>query len=127
DLKAAPAASDKRVREFGSAAPKSFRAVSRTLNIGESQVLAFRWVSKVAIGNPTVADVVALSDNQVLVNAKSIGETNLFVWDKDGQHEYKLVVAQGAQNLNDVARLVSRDLGRDDIKVQAINDSLFLF
>jgi len=81
----------------------------------------------VAIGNPAVADVVALSDNKVLVNTKGMGETNLFVWDKDGQHEYKIVVAQGTQNLNDVARLVSRDLGRDDIKVQAINDTLFLF
>jgi pilus assembly protein CpaC len=128
DLKSAPAAGDKRVREFGTAAAKpSLGPFTRTLKLGESQVLAFRWVSKVAIGNPAVADVVALSDNKVLVNTKGVGETNLFVWDNDGQHEYKVVVAQGSQNLNDIARLVSRDLGRDDIKVQAINDTLFLF
>jgi pilus assembly protein CpaC len=128
DLKTAPVATDQRVRDFGTAAASpSFRPLTRNLKLGESQVLAFRWVSKVAIGNPTVADVVALSDNQVLVNSKGLGETNLFVWDKDGQHEYKVVVAQGSQNLTDIARLVSRDIGRDEIKVQAINDSLFLF
>jgi len=104
NLKTAPAATDQRVRQFGSAATQpSLHPLSRTLKLGESQVLVFRWVSKVAIGNPAVADVVALGDNQVLVNSKGIGETNLFVWDRDGQHEYKVVVAQGAQNLGDVA------------------------
>jgi pilus assembly protein CpaC len=95
--------------------------------VGESQVLEFRWVNKIAIGNPSVADVVALSDNQVLVNGKTTGETNLFVWDKRGQHEFKVAVGEGQQDLTQVARTVSRELGKDDIQVRAIGDSLFLF
>jgi len=104
-----------------------FRLASRTVKVGESQVLAFRWVTRVAIGNPAVADVVPVSDNQVLLNGRTAGETNLFVWDSDGQHEYLVAVIPGTQDMSQIARLVSHDLGRDDIKVQAINDSLFLF
>jgi pilus assembly protein CpaC len=128
NLKTAPAASDSRIRNFGGAPGSGpIQHGSRSLKVGESQVLGFRWVTRVAIGNPTVADVVPVSDNQVLLNGKTAGETNLFVWDSAGQHEYKVDVVPGTEDMGQVARLVSRDLGRDDIKVQAINDSLFLF
>lgn len=134
DLKNAPAAADSRIRNFGHGSSNEAAIISSpalksgacTVKVGESQVLGFRWVSKVAVGNPTVADVVALSVNQVLVNGKTTGETNLFVWDKEGQHEYKVAVVQGIHDMDEIARLVSRDLGRDDIKVRAINDTLFL-
>lgn len=126
DLKTAPPATDTRVRNFGSL-NKVYPRGTRTLKIGESQVLEFRWVNKIAIGNPSVADVVALSDNQVLVNGKTTGETNLFVWDKRGQHEFKVAVGEGQQDLTQVARTVSRELGKDQIQVRAIGDSLFLF
>jgi pilus assembly protein CpaC len=127
DLKTAPAAADSRIRNFGSAPLETVQHGVRSMKVGESQVLGFRWVNRVAIGNPAIADVVPLSDNQVLVNGKSVGETNLFVWDNQGQHEYKVTVLQETQDMSTVARLVSHDLGRNDIKVQAINDSLFLF
>lgn len=128
DLKTAPAAADNRIRSFGSSHGSEAVPIGpRTLKVGQSQVLAFRWVTRVAIGNPTVADVVPVSDNQVLLNGKTAGETNLFVWDNTGQHEYKVDVVPGTEDMGQIARLVSRDLGRDDIKVQAINDSLFLF
>ncbi len=126
DLKTAPIASDSRIRNFGNVTRPVIHG-NRTLKVGESQVMEFHWVSKVAVGNPTVADVVALSDNQVLVNGKATGETNLFVWDKSGQHEFKVVVDQGAQDMTGIARTVSLELGQNDIQVKAINDSLFLF
>jgi pilus assembly protein CpaC len=126
ELKSAPPAADSRIRNFGSL-NKIYPRGTRTLKIGESQVLEFRWVTKIAIGNPSVADVVALSDNQVLVNGKTAGETNLFVWDKRGQHEFKVAVGEGQQDLTQVARTVSHELGKDEIQVRAIGDSLFLF
>jgi pilus assembly protein CpaC len=126
DLRTAPPATDSRIRNFGSVV-HTIKKGTRNLKVGESQVLEFRWVSKIAVGDPSVADVVAISDNQVLVNGKKTGETNLFVWDKTGQYEYKVAVDQGVEDLGQVARTVSREIGRDDIRVRAIGDSLFLF
>jgi pilus assembly protein CpaC len=131
DLKTAAPAIDSRFRNFGSLLPTG-RAGAHpmggcTLKTGESKVLKFRWVSRIAIGNPAVADVVAVGDNEVLVNAKANGETNLFVWDKGGQHEFKVAVFQGEQqDLNAIARQVSHDLNRDDVMVRAFGDSVFL-
>jgi pilus assembly protein CpaC len=120
------ASPDSQIQTLESAPRPAWKA-ARKLKVGESQVLEFQWVYKIAVGNKDVADVVALSDNQVLVNGKATGETNLFVWDKGGQHEYRVAVIQATQDLEEVARRVAQELGRQDIQVRAIGDTLFLF
>lgn len=52
------------------------------LTLGEQKTINTPSISRIAVGNPGVADVKVLEQtNQVLVTAMGVGETNLIVWD----------------------------------------------
>lgn len=63
--------------------------------IGESVFITANHVDRIAVANPGVADALLLpnQDSQIMINAKSQGFTNLNVWDKDGQHSYRIFVS----------------------------------
>jgi len=108
---------------------RSTRTVARrTLTVGESLILDFHDISRVAIGNPAVADVAVVSVNQLLVNGKSQGLTELYVWDSRSRptyHTYHLIV-RSALDLNEVARQIERDLENPDIRVRVVGDTILL-
>lgn len=61
------------------------------LTIGESKLIHVESAKKVAIGNPEIADVTAVSDQEILLSAKSAGNTNLIFISPDGEKETRLV------------------------------------
>jgi pilus assembly protein CpaC len=57
-----------------------------TLNVGHSAALRSSWkIKRVSVANPAVADVDALETNEVLVVAKSVGQTDLILWGEAGE------------------------------------------
>ena len=62
------------------------------LTIGESKLIHVESVKKVAIGNPDVADVTAVSDQEILVSARASGNTNLIFISPDGGKETRAVI-----------------------------------
>jgi Flp pilus assembly secretin CpaC len=66
---------------------------------GGSQVLHFERMTRVAVADPTIADVAVTSLNDLMVVGKAPGRVMLYVWDNQGQHDYAIVVkpAQQAQ------------------------------
>ncbi|MCC6442949.1 MAG: pilus assembly protein N-terminal domain-containing protein [Armatimonadetes bacterium] len=97
----------------------------RSLQVGESLILDFNGITRVAVGNPAVADVAVLSTRQLLVNGKSAGKTELFVWDARGRSTYHLVV-KTAVDMADVARRIEKDLDNPDIRVRAVGETILL-
>lgn len=59
---------------------------------GDSKVLRFERMMRVATADPQVADVAVTSLNELLVLAKGPGRTKLYVWDREGRHDYAIVV-----------------------------------
>ena len=47
---------------------------------------------RIAIGDPAIADVAGASNTEIIVSAKSAGETNLQIWDDFGQREIAISV-----------------------------------
>ena len=70
--------------------------LSRQMNIvvGESKVVSVAHPKRIAIGDPSVADVVGASASEIIVSAKKAGETNLQIWDDYGQREITLKIFQ---------------------------------
>ena len=62
------------------------------LTIGESKLIHVESAKKVAIGNPDVADVTAVSDQEILVSAKASGNTNLIFISPDGSKQTQAVI-----------------------------------
>lgn len=67
-------------------------AADLSLAVGESKVLSVGNASKVAIGNPAVADVTVVSDVEVLVTGRSPGSTNLLFVSPSGRRMTRTVI-----------------------------------
>jgi Flp pilus assembly secretin CpaC len=63
---------------------------------GQIQTVDTTDVTRVAIGEPEVADVTIISPKQILIQAKSVGSTNLILWDAVGQHQTAISVVDPA-------------------------------
>jgi pilus assembly protein CpaC len=57
-----------------------------TVSMGESSLLKYGGaLQRFSIGDPGIADVVAVSPGELLITGKKLGSTSLLVWDPSGQ------------------------------------------
>lgn len=68
------------------------------LNIGDSKLLHVETGQKVAIGNPSVADITVVSDQEILISAKTVGTTELIFISENGEKETRTILVT-AHNL----------------------------
>lgn len=68
------------------------------LTIGESKLVHVESAKKVAIGNPAVADVTGVSEQEILVSGKAAGNTNLIFISTGGEKETRSIIVS-AHNL----------------------------
>lgn len=97
-----------------------------TLSVGRSTLLRLpEPVSRVSIGNPTVADVTTISERELYLLGKDIGSTNVIIWAKSGQATVidVKVSADVSQLEADFPRLLP---GEKDIRVRGSADSIVL-
>jgi pilus assembly protein CpaC len=88
-------------------------------------------VERVAVGLGGVAEAVAVSPMEILVNGKAAGETSLILWEKGGNREFfNVVVRAGMVASNDhlevIRRELSRELSGQAVKVSADGGAVFL-
>lgn len=95
------------------------------LTIGRSVVLdRASDIARISISNPEVADAIAVSSREVLVNAKSAGLASLVIWSKTGERSMYPVVVE--PNLEPVRHLLAETFPGESIDVRATRDSLSL-
>ena len=49
-------------------------------------------VTRVSVANPAVADVVVIGERDVVVNARTAGETDVIMWMGDTRRHYRVIV-----------------------------------
>lgn len=56
-----------------------------TLVVNKASILRLEVPAvRISVGNPAVADITPVNSREIIVLGKSIGSTNLIVWDKSG-------------------------------------------
>jgi pilus assembly protein CpaC len=103
----------------------SAHAVDQTIqvSIGEAVTAPGENVSKIAIADPTIADVVPLSDRELSVIGKKAGVTTLTIVKSDGSatQMYRVEVGNsGAENT------IREMIGSSNITVRSVGDTLIL-
>ena len=94
------------------------------VTIGKSQVIDLKEpFSRVSVTNPNIADVFAITPNQILINGKAAGVTSLVVFYNSKTLFFDLVVQTDLALLNERLKQVAP---RDDIVVQAAQDAIIL-
>ena len=67
------------------------------IDVNQSQVMNVNGgISRIAIANPAIADVTVTSGQQLLIVAKGVGSTSLYVWDGGGSRHAERFYGAGA-------------------------------
>lgn len=104
-------------------APYAHAQQSIQVGVGEAVTIPGENIAKVAIADPTCADVVPLSDKELSVIGKKAGVTSLTIVKNDGSP----TVLTRVEVVNDAAALTIREMiGNSNVTVRAIGDTLVL-
>jgi pilus assembly protein CpaC len=101
--------------------------VSMSLSFGELRSIPIEGLSRVAVGNPHIADVTIMSETELLLHAKQIGATSLIIWDRQGKREIALTIVDvGAEETaRQLERLLSQ-FGFGGVRLKREGQKLFL-
>ncbi len=92
---------------------------------GRSQIVKFAQpIMRLSIAEPSVADIIPLSPDQIMVNGKLRGVTSLIVWDENGQEGiFDLYVQNDSSELLDAVNTVAPN---EKIQARVTDDSFIL-
>ncbi len=93
------------------------------LYMGEVKLVPVSNPSRIAIGNPAVADVTNAAKNEITIAPKAPGKTTLVVWDNFGEQDYQIKVF--AEDIIAVKARIDNLLSKinlPDVKTQAEED-----
>src|SRR3954470_7387790 len=75
-------------------------------------------IQRVSVANPALAEAVAISPKELLVNGLTPGETTLIIWQQGGNRLfYDLTVRQSTRKIDAVRTELGRDLAGQDVNV----------
>lgn len=100
--------------------------VDKVLSVGESTVLVQKDIHRIAVADPQIADVVAVSSSEVLVNAKSPGNTLLRIWGASGRSVYRIMVRSRQLDLISLSMGIQREIKDPRISVRIVGNTLML-
>lgn len=108
----------------GSALAQEGSSVS--LGVGSQKVLTIPGLSRVALGDPSIAEVKTLGSGQLLITGLGEGKTTLLVWKTSGQRVSYLVAVR-KQDPNEVISEIKRLLGEiEGVSVRMVGDRIYL-
>jgi pilus assembly protein CpaC len=114
---------------FAAAAGPGLLAQSGTqelkLTVGKSVVIDYPSdIGRISTSNPDVVDAVPITAREILINAKSNGQSTLVVWSKSGERSFFAVTVD--QNLEPIQKLLKETFPNENIQVSASRDSASL-
>ena len=94
------------------------------VSLNESKYMAASGITRLAVGNPAIADVQLLSSGDFLLVGKKAGTTSLIVWSDGGRRtEYTVYVAGNDRGM---ASAIQDAIGYPKVHVQMIGDRVML-
>lgn len=105
-------------------APAMGKSSTMVMETGDSRVMTFAAVTRVAVGDPRVADVKVLSKTEVMLVAKSSGGTTLHVWSGKAQQDYEISVY--ARNPKAIEDAITKAVGVAGIDAHSAGTSIVL-
>lgn len=82
---------------------------------------------RIAVANGEVAEALAVTPREVLINGKAPGETSVILWQQDGARAlYNLTVRQNTARVETIRDQLKRGLEGQDVGIDLVNDTVFL-
>ena len=97
-----------------------------SLGVGTQKVITVPGIQRIAVGDPSVADVKTIGNNQVLIIGAGEGKTTLLIWKGSGQRVSYLVSVR-KQDPNEVITEIKKLLGEiEGVSVRMVGDRIYL-
>lgn len=95
---------------------------------GQSRVIEFAGLNRVAVADPEVADVAPVSTRELVLTARRAGVTDVHAWDRSGRVSYRVIVTAPSPPSSPAAtaELLTAALQDPAIRVRVLGDTLFL-
>lgn len=93
------------------------------LYLGEAKIISVSRPTRIAIGNPDIADVTNVTKSEITINPKAVGTTTLVFWDSFGEQSYKVKVF--VESMDEIKRRVDnllRSLNLPDVYTKAAEE-----
>ena len=78
--------------------------------LGDTKIVSVNNPTRVAIGNPAIADVSNIGKSELTLIAKSVGNTTFIIWDNYGEQSYRLKVF--AENTSELKKRIDNMLAK---------------
>lgn len=105
------------------AAGNVFAADILNVTVNGSRYMEDSGITRLAVGNPDIADIRLLSNNDYLVVGKKAGSTSLLVWSNNGRQEYNVYVSGDDEGTE---KAIQKAIGYPGVKVQMMNGKVLL-
>ena len=84
-------------------------------------------IERVAVANGDLAEAVAITPREVLVNGRAPGETSVIVWQQGGNRLFfDVTVRRNESHIDAVRREIARELGNDEVSLEVEGEAVFL-
>jgi pilus assembly protein CpaC len=95
-----------------------------TLTVGRGELLQFTDdVSRVSVSDPTIADAVVVSPNDVVLNGKAPGNTTIMIWHGDNVSPYTITVEP---DRSEILKQLRATFPAEQIDVTSSKDAIIL-
>ncbi|MGC2658445.1 MAG: pilus assembly protein N-terminal domain-containing protein [Bryobacteraceae bacterium] len=108
---------------FAAGEPKEYR-----VSVNKSMVLEYpSGVRRVSVANGDMAEAIAVSPNEIMINGRTAGSTSLVVWDGEGRRAmYDLEIDPDRTRLDWVKRELHEELPNQTVELDVNGNSIFL-
>ncbi|MEQ1885398.1 MAG: pilus assembly protein N-terminal domain-containing protein [Bryobacteraceae bacterium] len=84
-------------------------------------------IERISIANGDLAEAVAITPREILVNGKAPGETSMIVWQQGGNRLFfDLTVRRSDTRVDGIRRELAQELGGQDVNLEMEGDAVFL-
>ena len=84
-------------------------------------------IERVAVANGDLAEAVAITPHEVLVNGRLAGETSMIVWQQGGNRLFfDLTVRRNDSRIDAVRREMSKEMGNSSVTIDMEGEAVFL-
>jgi pilus assembly protein CpaC len=84
-------------------------------------------IERVSVANGDLAEAVAITPHEVLVNGKAAGETSLIVWQQGGNRLFfDLTIQRNEARVDAIRREIMEELGNQDVTIELQDTTVFV-
>src|SRR5579862_7264704 len=102
--------------------PQTEATASRDLSVTVSKsvlVDSALTIERVSVANGDLAEAIAITPHEVLVNGKAPGETSLIVWQQGGNRLFfDLTIQRNEARVDAIRREIMEELGNQDVTIE---------